>query len=634
MKKVKIAKYTKEKNKEAWRVYREENRKRKYSIPSNMAYMVKEAWRSSRPLFIATLVYVIMEVIISLCLTYTDKLVIEFALDADSRLRSGLIAAAVIVGGQLAMFIVYVCSMYSNFVGKYAFSCFFFGKLMRKKMYLKYEKTEEPKINDMLQKSVTAADVISYNSLYNMGTTVIAALEVLSYGGILSMLNPILIIVIGAPAVARYYINRHKMMWIWNMADNWQTFDRQLNYITSIGTDSNFSAAKDIRIFGMQRWFEKVYKRVFGKRLDWYEQQDEWSYRHDILGQIVGAAGNIAADIYVILLVINGQIGAGDFVLYFNSIFMLSDAVSRWCDKISGFQWLSNNISYTREYLDIEDISASEQRKPLPEGKCEIEFRNVSYTYSGAENPTVKNISFKLHKGEKLAMVGLNGAGKTTLIKLMCGLYEPTEGEILLNGIPINEFNRLEYYKLFSTVFQDIDVLPVTIAENISGKTTEETDRQRVYDCMKKSGIFDKVMSLPQKENTRLCKTVYDDATDLSGGQMQKLALAKALYKDAPVLLLDEPTAALDPIAEQEMYLNYSKFADEKSSVFISHRLASTRFCDRIILIADGKIAEEGTHSELMSMDGTYAELFNMQSSYYKEESEKESGKGGTENDL
>lgn len=621
---MKIAKYTKEKRAEAGRKYREEQKKMRYGVAGNMIYILRDVWTHSRVMFAAMLVSVVMNMTIALCLTYTDKLVIEFALGMS--VRTGLTAAAVIAGGQIAAFFIYCCTMYSEIVGKYQFSYSLYDRLMRKKMYLSYEKTEDPKISDMLQKSDTAANVISNSALDMLKDTLIAALNVFAFGGILSMLNPLLVLVIGAPAVARYYINKHKMQWVWNMADNWQTFDRQLEYITYVGTDSNFSAAKDIRIFGMQRWLEKVYKRVFAKRLNWYEQQDEWSWRHDILGQIVGGIGNFAADIYVIWLVIDGQIGAGDFVLYFNSIFMLSDAVRQWCDKISAYQWLSNNICYARDYLELEDCSDAPAGKPLPEGKCEIEFRNVSYTYSGAEAPTIKNISFKLNKGERLAMVGLNGAGKTTLIKLMCGLYEPTEGEILLNGTPVNEFNRLEYFRLFSSVFQDINVLPVTIAENISGRKAEDTDYQRVHDCMKKSGIYEKVMSLPEKENTRLCKTVYDDATDLSGGQMQKLALAKALYKDAPVLLLDEPTAALDPIAEQEMYLSYAQFAKDKSSVFISHRLASTRFCDRIILIADGGIAEEGTHSELMQLDGKYAELFKMQSSYYNE--------GSVQNDL
>ena len=218
----------------------------------------------------------------------------------------------------------------------------------------------------------------------------------------------------------------------------------------------------------------------------------------------------------------------------------------------------------------------------------------------------------------ELALAGLNGAGKTTLIKLMSGLYDPTEGEIFLNGKPVNSYNRDEYFSLFGAVFQDISVLPVTVAENVAGADIDNIDMDRVYDCLKKAGIYDKVMSLPEKENTRLVKSVYENATEFSGGQTQKLAMARALYKNASVLLLDEPTAALDPIAEQEMYLNYADFSKGKSSVFISHRLASTRFCDRIIMIENGTIAEEGTHAELMEQGGKYAELFELQSSYYR----------------
>jgi len=622
-KKVKIAKYTKEKNAEAWAKYREDLSKIKYSMFSNMLYIIKEAWHGARGFFIAMIIMLIADLVINLSATYTDKYVIEFALGTSPRVKLGIICIVLIAAQQFANIFNNSGNLYAVYIGKFCFSAYLYGKLMKKKMDTDYENTENTKLNDMLHKADEGVNNTVSAALFNMKGTVLAAVEVLAYGGILSMLNPLLILIIGVPAVAAYYINRHKMMWIWNMADNWQKYDRQLEYITYIGTDANFSAAKDVRIFGMQRWLNSVFKRVYDLRLNWYEQQDKWEFYHRLAELAVSAIGNTAAQLYIVYLVMNGSISAGDFVLYFNSIFMLSQAVRSWCDKFSAYNWLSQNIFYARDYLDIKDNTNRGEGTPVPEDcgnmQCEIEFRNVSYTYFGAEAPTIKNISFKLHKGEKLAVVGHNGAGKTTLIKLMCGLYRPTEGEVLLNGVSVNGYNRDEYFRLFSTVFQDIDVLPVTIAENISGKTAEETDFSRLYDCMKKSGIYDKVMSLPQKENTHLVKTVYDDATDFSGGQMQKLALAKALYKDAPVLLLDEPTAALDPIAEQEMYLNYADFSKGKSSVFISHRLASTRFCDRIILIADGRIAEEGTHSELMKAGGLYAELFNMQSSYYND---------------
>ena len=627
MKRVKVAKYTKEKQLEAGRKYREELSKLKYSIPNNMVFILKESWKFSRGLFWAMVLKIILVTASGLFATYTDKYVVEFALGSSDRTVLGIICAALITASMLAGFIVNAADMYITTNGRFRLSANLFGRLMRKKMNIPYENTENPKINDMCQKAYTSVNSIAEAGLGTMKDTIVAALQVFAYGGILSMLDPWLILIIGVPAVVGYYIYKHKMNWIWNMVDNWQTYDRQLNYITFIGTDHKFSSAKDIRIFGMQHWLKSVYNRVYAKRLDWYEQQDAWEYRHDMLSHVVVMTGNCAATIYIVWLVMNGSISAGDFVLYFNSIFMLSQAVRDWCYKISAYQWLSNLTNYVRQYLELTEPTESTGDTPEKTDKYEIEFRNVSYTYSGAEKPTIKNISFKLNRGEKLAMVGLNGAGKTTLIKLMCGLYEPTEGEILLNGKPINGYDRREYYKLFGTVFQDIDVLPVTIAENISGSKTDETDMPRVFDCMKKSGIYDKVMDLPQKENTRLVKSVYDDATDFSGGQMQKLALAKALYKDAPVLLLDEPTAALDPIAEQEMYLSYAEFSKGKSSVFISHRLASTRFCDRIILIADGNIAEEGSHSELMALGGKYAELFEMQSSYYNDKK----GDGGYE---
>ncbi len=614
MKKVKISKYTKEKNAEAWRKYREENASMSHGRIDNMIYIIKEAWLRQRGLFWSLIVCIITAVAENICLTYTDKAAIELALGPESMGGAIAVCVAFIAGSIMARFFKNEALRYEDYIGKSSLSAYLNDLLIKKKMDIDYEKSENTKLNDLLQKARGATSGIAGQALDVLKENIIALLNFLAFGGILSMLSPAIVLIVGLPCVAGYYINRHKMLWIWNMSDNWQNYDRQLGYVVRAGSD--FSAAKDIRLFGMQRWFDKIYKRVLDLRANWYEQQDKWERIHDILELFISSVGNIAAYIYIIFLVINGSIGAGDFILYFNSIFMLYGAVRSWCNNYGAYQWLSNNICYMRDYLDIQSENGSENI-PDVSGGVEIEFKNVSYKYPFADEPTIKNVSFVLKKGERLAVVGLNGAGKTTLIKLMCGLYKPTEGEILLNGAPTANMKRDKYFKLFSAVFQDITSLPVTVAENIAGAESDNIDMDRLTFCMRKAGIYEKIQTLPDKENTRLVKGVFEDAVEFSGGEMQKLALAKALYKNAPVLLLDEPTAALDAISEQNMYLSYAEFSKDKSSVFISHRLASTRFCDRIFLIENGVIAENGTHTELMNKNGKYAELFNIQSSYY-----------------
>ena len=249
----------------------------------------------------------------------------------------------------------------------------------------------------------------------------------------------------------------------------------------------------------------------------------------------------------------------------------------------------------------------------------EIELRNVRFRYPGAEQDTLHDLNLTIHAGEKLAVVGLNGAGKTTLVKLICGFYDPTEGQVLLNGQDIRQYNRRDYYKLFTAVFQDFSILETTLADNVT-QSTENIDRDRIKDCIEKAGLTEKIDSLKAGMETHVGRSVYEDGMDLSGGETQRLMLARALYKGAPIMVLDEPTAALDPIAENDMYLKYNQMAAGCTSVYISHRLASTRFCDRIILLSDGGIAEEGTHDSLMAKGGKYAERFGIQSRYYGKE--------------
>lgn len=614
-KRVKIQKYERTKQKKAWTLWYKERDEASHTVLQNMLWVLRESWKSSKSIALCMFLVVLGRTLENLCSSFTDKYVVELALGTSSRVTLAVITLLLIIGARLFRTLANEAGSYDSYVASFRFKKFLHRRLMKKQMTMDYEMAENPSVSDNRQKAATANSWIISAANRNMEELMIALLGIVSYGSILSILSPVMLLIVAVPAITGYYINKHKMMWIWGMAENWQGYERELDYITGAGM--SYKYGKDVRLFGMEKWFDALFQRAKNNRLEWYEQQDAWERRWDILGLIVQGIGNFAAYAYVIWLVLSGNIGVGSFVLYFNSIAMLAGAFRDWCDKYSGFQWFSNNINYMRDYCDMKDKTNRGEGKPLPEGACEIEFRNVTYTYAGAEEPTLSNLSFTLKKGEKLALVGLNGAGKTTIIKLLCGLYDPTEGEILLNGVNVKEYNREEYFTMFSTVFQDISFLPVTVAENITMQHKADMDVEKLHECLKKAGIYEKVQSLPQGLDSRMIRSVFEDAVEFSGGETQKLALARALYKDGAVLLLDEPTAALDPIAEQEMYLRYAEFSKEKSSVFISHRLASTRFCDRILLIENGGIAEEGTHAELMQLNGKYAELFDLQSSYY-----------------
>ena len=331
------------------------------------------------------------------------------------------------------------------------------------------------------------------------------------------------------------------------------------------------------------------------------------------------AARNGIAYVYLIHMALAEGLSVSEFLLYFTAVTGFIEWVMGILQQAEKLHKQSLDISCVREFLEYPEPFCFENGKPIPAADgYELRLEHVSFRYPGAEKDTIRGLDLTVRPGEKLAIVGLNGAGKSTLIRLLCGLFDPTEGRVLLNGADIREFNRREYYGLFSAVFQEFSILDVTVAENIA-QTNTQIDYDKVRDCVEKAGLTKTIAELPDGLNTHVGREVYLDGVLFSGGQTQRLMLARALYKDAPILMLDEPTAALDPIAENDIYLKYNSMTAGKTSVFISHRLASTRFCDRIIFIADGRIAEEGTHESLLALGGAYAKLYEVQSRYYQE---------------
>ena len=313
----------------------------------------------------------------------------------------------------------------------------------------------------------------------------------------------------------------------------------------------------------------------------------------------------------------NGSIGVADVVFYAGMGPALYFLMENFLNNIRRLFQLSVEFKRFREYTDYGENTGT-MDVPVNKEAPVIEFEHVSFAYPGSDRKVLKDINLVVGKGEKVAIVGVNGAGKTTLMKLTCGLLLPVSGRILINGKDMAEIEPEERYSWFSCAFQDIQFLPLSIKENIS-MLLEDADSLKIWECLKQAGIKDEIGSLPLRLDTMMEKTLNKNAVDFSGGQKQKLILARALYRDAGVLVLDEPTAALDALAENDIYEKYARFAKGKTSFFVSHRLSSTRFCDRILLINGGNIAEEGTHEELLAAGGLYAEMFEMQSKYYKE---------------
>jgi ABC-type multidrug transport system fused ATPase/permease subunit len=389
----------------------------------------------------------------------------------------------------------------------------------------------------------------------------------------------------------------------------------------------NLALAKDIRIYSMKSWLVNMYKELYVKRLLWDKKLLIRNLPVYLVELLIILVRDGLAYFILIKMVLSNEIGIDSFVLYFAAISGFAD----WVGSIITNAGIINKTAYAvsdyRDFIELEEKhNRSAKRTYLEdiEMPCEIKLENFSYKYPKVDNLTLKNINLTITKGEKIAIVGLNGAGKTTLVKAICGLYASTEGKVYINGKAMDEYNIEDYYMLFSVVFQDVNFLPFKICELVSNEESYKTDKVKVEDCLRKSGLWEKISTCPDGMDSLYNRQINDNGVDFSGGEKLKLSFAKALYKDAPILILDEPTASLDPIAENRLYLSYASFTKNKTSIFISHRLASTRFCDKILFMQEGQIIESGTHEELMKKKGKYYELFSIQAHYYKAKEDKQ----------
>mgnify|MGYP000180447191 FL=1 len=445
------------------------------------------------------------------------------------------------------------------------------------------------------------------------------------YLALLTNLNLWLAALVAATTAVSYFASKRINEWGYLHRSEELELTKRIEYANKTATSREF--AKDIRMFGLRGWLEELWgstMRLYSAFCAKRERKYIWA---NIIDIVLTFLRNGIAYAFLIGITVKNGLPASQFLLYFAALSGFAQWVVEILDKLSVMHKQSLDISTIREFLDWNepfDLNGGERIAFEPNKQYEIRLDDVSFRYPKADKDTLSHINLTVHPGEKLAIVGLNGAGKTTLVKLVCGFLDPTEGRILLNGEDIRKFNRNDYYALFSAVFQEFSVLDVTVKENVA-QCVDGIDETRVWQCIDKAGLTEKIQSLPKGIETHLGRRVFKDGVEFSGGQTQRLMLARALYKNAPILVLDEPTAALDPIAENDIYQKYNDMTHGRTSFFISHRLASTRFCDRIIFVDGGKIAEEGTHDELLKNGGGYAYLFEVQSKYYRSDNQ-----GGT----
>ncbi|WMJ86428.1 ABC transporter ATP-binding protein [Anaerocolumna sp. MB42-C2] len=604
------------------------NKEITHGFLNNLKFMLREQWGFKKKAFIVPVIHIFSAIAVSLLGIWLPKVVLDSIADSIQPSEFVLIISLLTIALMLLRYISYSTNQILFIDLAEIWNKHFYLNKERKILDMDYSNYISPegkikieKAHSALAKNTSSNMVSFYPNLVELLKSI---LGLFSFCSVLLLLNPYVVILLfisyGIDGIIALKVQKYEHA----QKDNRARIDRELDYIIECSDDNNI--AKDIRIFGMFQWINIVKNKFMNEKLNLEKNIELKHLMQRLLSVFLIFLRNGGSYIYLIWKMFNSDMTIGEFTLFFGAITGFGQWLEQIVDRINRLSNANYQVDDYRYLIDTKDKMNSNAGVKLPSKlePLEIKLENVSYSYEGSNKLILDNICLNIHKGEKLAIVGANGAGKTTLVKAICGLIKPISGHVLINGIDISTFNRDEYYTLVTAVFQNVCLLPISISQNITYESDNEIDMKRLEKCIKLADLKDKIETLPSGIETNLVASVADNGVNLSGGEIQKLALARALYKDAPLIVLDEPTAALDPIAENKMYLKYNELTQNKTSIYISHRLSSTRFCDKIIFIDNGRIIEEGTHDELLAHGGKYFEMFHVQSEYYKSNKEAE----------
>jgi ABC-type multidrug transport system fused ATPase/permease subunit len=457
----------------------------------------------------------------------------------------------------------------------------------------------------------------------------ISAVSFILYSTILSFLNPLIILFLVGLTLINFAAWTGARKFEEKYRDRSSEVHRKLRYVEYRSRD--IKAGKDTRLYNMKPWFMSMRDNILSEYMALRRKIKNRYYISSIIHAFTLLMRDGLTYVYLIYMVSNNRLELGDFVLYFGAIAGFSGFINDIAGNINKINGANVKMNDARAFLECSDAPEPENPTELPalDSAISISFKNVDFSYSEESGKILNDFNIEIKAGEKIALVGVNGAGKTTIVKLLCGFYTPDSGEVLINGVNIKKFRKTDLYKLFSTVFQDIVIMPFTVGENVSMTIIDESNTDKIWSSLESAGLRETIEKYDDGIDAPMSKELDENGVVLSGGQQQKLLMARALYKDAPLLILDEPTANLDPIAESETYEMFHSISKSKTVLYISHRLASTRFCDRIIFLKNGKAVEIGSHAELMQKGGEYANMFEIQSHYYiKKDREEVSANG------
>lgn len=596
----------------------------KHGMFNNFVYAVKLTWQLNNQFIIAIIVMGVLSALYMLIGIYIPKIVL--ALVENKVTTDTMIKVLVAVG--IIILVVKLINTKAQYVGEYAWDKVYKGlvsKYLRKSFTTDFKNMENPDFLDLIERSTHAMyNYQGINGYCRRGSDILSNIVlVIIAGAAIAVINPLIILVLVFISYFIYKILDSTMEWTKvNFRDAMSSNFRKNYYFSSTARD--FKYAKDIRLFKMQDFIEQTWKDINTV----YYAACKKNHRKWVMCEakmsFLRLFQNLLLYIVLIYMVLNKGMSISDFVLYIGLVASFSTAMT---DMFCNMVWMNMNrmeVDDFRTFMDWNEDKPDTEKgqgvnKKIDLKEFEFKFENVSFKYPGHEKYVLKNINLTIEAGSKLAVVGINGAGKTTLTKLLMRLYEPTEGRILLNGVDVKNYDRDTYFKIFAPVFQNIEIFAFPVWQNISMKPENETDKNRTMEALERSGLDEKINKYENKIDTMLLRIFDPNGVDLSGGERQRLAMARALYQNREVLVLDEPTAALDALAEDRMYQEFNEMVKGKTAIFISHRLSSTRFCDKIVMFEDGRIIEEGTHEQLINANGKYSNMFQVQAQYYKD---------------